>query len=67
MNKKDINEESKSSSVFYIVNKLIDIDFQLRKIDLKYNIEKEVRYLLSETFIAWDFKDNNIVDNVYKI
>jgi hypothetical protein len=49
------------------VNKLIDIDFQLRKIDLKYNIEKEVRYLLSETFIAWDFKDKNIVDKVYKI
>lgn len=67
MNKKDINEESKSSSIFYIVNKLIDIDFQLRKIDLKYNIEEEVRYLLSETFTAWDFKDKHIVDKVYKI
>lgn len=67
MNKKDINEESKSSSIFYIVNKLIDIDFQLRKIDIKYNIEEEVRHLLSETFIAWNFKDNNIVDKVYKI
>ena len=67
MNKKEINEESKISTIFYIVNKLIDIDFQLRKIDLKYNIEKEVRLLISKTFISWDFKDNNIVNKVYKI